>query len=95
MTRHVYDHPRPAVAVDLVLFGIVEQRLVVLRGRRAAAPHKGRACLPGAYVRETESADEACARKIASVASRARCALCRSIAPRGIRRLRHDTLNVG
>jgi 8-oxo-dGTP diphosphatase len=67
MSRYTYDYPRPAVAVDLVLFGIKEQRLVVLRGRRAAAPHKGRACFPGTYVRENESADDACARKIKSI----------------------------
>lgn len=62
-----YDYPRPAVAVDLVLFGIINQKLMLLRGRRAAAPHKGRACLPGTYVRETESAEQACERKIQSV----------------------------
>jgi 8-oxo-dGTP diphosphatase len=67
MSRYTYDYPRPAVAVDLVLFGILDQRLVVLRGRRAAAPHKGRVCLPGTYVRENESADDACARKIRSI----------------------------
>src|SRR5262245_33924973 len=67
MSRYTYDYPRPAVAVDLVLFGIQDQGLVVLRGRRAAAPHKGRVCLPGTYVRETESADDACARKIKSI----------------------------
>lgn len=67
MSRYIYDYPRPAVAVDLVLFGIKEQRLMVLRGRRAVAPHKGRVCLPGTYVRENESADDACARKIKSI----------------------------
>ena len=67
MKTYSYDYPRPAVAVDLVLFGIVEQKLVVLRGRRAAPPHKGRASLPGTYVRESESSDEACARKIKSI----------------------------
>jgi 8-oxo-dGTP diphosphatase len=67
MSRHTYDYPRPAVAVDLVLFGILDQRLVVLRGRRAAEPHKGRVCFPGTYVRQDESADDACARKIKSI----------------------------
>ena len=67
MKSYRYDYPRPAVAVDLVLFGIVDQRLVVLRGRRAAAPHKGRDSLPGTYVRENESSDDACARKIKSI----------------------------
>lgn len=64
---HHYKHPRPAVAVDLVLFGIEAERLVVLAGQRAAAPHKGRICLPGTYVREDENAADACARKIASI----------------------------
>lgn len=64
---HRYEYPRPAIAVDLILFGIVDQNLKVLVGRRAAAPHKGRACLPGTYVRETESAEDACARKIKSI----------------------------
>ena len=67
MTRYHYDHPRPSVAVDLVLFALAEARLVVLVGRRAAAPHKGRRCLPGTYVREDENAEEACDRKIRSI----------------------------
>lgn len=67
MKTYQYDYPRPAVAVDLVLFGIINQKLMLLRGRRAALPHKGRACLPGTYVRETESAEQACERKIHSV----------------------------
>lgn len=62
-----YNHPRPAVAVDLILFGIIDGTLKALVGRRAAAPHKGRACLPGTYVREEESAEDACARKIKSI----------------------------
>ncbi|MEO6003840.1 MAG: NUDIX domain-containing protein [Opitutus sp.] len=67
MKTYSYSYPRPAVAVDLVLFGLVAQKLVVLRGRRAAPPHKGRASLPGTYVREHESSDDACARKIKSI----------------------------
>jgi 8-oxo-dGTP diphosphatase len=67
MKRYSYEYPRPAVAVDLVLFGIINEQLVVLRGRRAAPPHKGRASLPGTYVREAESSDDACARKIKSI----------------------------
>jgi 8-oxo-dGTP diphosphatase len=65
--RYAYEHPRPSVAVDLVLFGIIDHALHVLCGRRAASPHKGRVCLPGTYIRETESAEDACARKIASI----------------------------
>ena len=62
-----YEYPRPDVAVDLILFGIVENSLRALVGRRVVAPHKGRSCLPGTYVRERESAEDACARKIASI----------------------------
>ena len=65
--KYKYEFPRPAVAVDLVLFGIVEQQLAVLRGRRAATPHKGKVSLPGTYVRENEIAEDACARKIKSI----------------------------
>ena len=64
---HEYKYPRPSVAVDLVLFGISEQKLVVLLGQRAAPPHKGRSCFPGTYVRENESAADACDRKIKSI----------------------------
>ena len=64
---YAYEHPRPAVAVDLILFGIVEDSLKVLAGRRAVAPHKGRTCFPGTYVREPESAEDACARKIKAI----------------------------
>lgn len=62
-----YAYPRPAVAVDLILFGIFDQALKVLVGRRAASPYRGRACLPGTYVFEDESAEAACARKIKSI----------------------------
>ena len=61
------QYPRPAVAIDLALFGLVEQQLQVLVGRRAAPPHRGLICLPGTYLRENEDATGACARKIASI----------------------------
>ena len=64
---HKYNHPRPSVAVDLVLFGIREEKLVVLLGRRVVAPHRGRACLPGTYIHEDESAADACDRKIKAI----------------------------
>ncbi|WP_404420505.1 NrtR DNA-binding winged helix domain-containing protein [Nibricoccus sp. IMCC34717] len=62
-----YKYPRPAVAVDLVLFGIIDQKLVALLGERSAPPYKGRLCLPGTYVRENESAADACDRKIKAI----------------------------
>ncbi len=64
---YTYKHPRPSVAIDLVLFGIIDHKLVILTGRRAEPPYKGRASLPGAYVYEDESAEETCTRKIKSI----------------------------
>ena len=62
-----YKYPHPAVAVDLVLFGIRQGQLVVLVGRRVEPPQRGRRCLPGAYVHENESAADACERKITAI----------------------------
>lgn len=59
--------PHPAVAVDLVLFGLDRLKLVVLLGRRSEAPFLGRVCFPGTYVREDESAADACERKIRAI----------------------------
>lgn len=60
-------YPRPAVAVDLILFALVDGELRVLVGRRAAVPFQGGTCFPGTYLREDETGEGACARKIASI----------------------------
>lgn len=65
--RFCYAFPHPAVAVDLVLFGLSQGKLVVLLGRRIEAPYQGRVCFPGTYVREDESAADACERKIQAI----------------------------
>jgi len=67
MKRVSFKHQRPAVAIDLVLFGVVDGSLHVLVGKRADGPHLGKTCLPGTYLREHEDASAACARKIASI----------------------------
>ncbi len=64
---HPEKYPHIPVAVDMVLFGIIEQRLVILTGFRTEAPFKNRASLPGSYVLEDESAQDACGRKIKSI----------------------------
>jgi 8-oxo-dGTP diphosphatase len=64
---HQYDYPRPAVAVDLVLFGLVAGRLAVLRGTRAVPPSQWQYSLPGTFVHENEDAEAACARKIKAI----------------------------
>ncbi len=63
----VHKSSKITVAVDLVLFGIINQRLVMLTGRRTQPPHKDNLSLPGSYIYEDESAPEACDRKIKSI----------------------------
>ena len=60
-------YPRITVAVDMVLFSIINRELYILAGRRTEAPYKDRSSLPGSYVCEDESAEDACARKIKSI----------------------------
>ena len=44
-------YPRPAVAVDLVIFTITDTDLKLLLIRRGLAPHQGMWALPGGFVR--------------------------------------------
>ncbi len=66
-----FDYPRPSVAVDLVVFTIVDADLKVLLVRRGEAPSKGGLALPGGFVRvgmtpteQGESVDAAAAREL-------------------------------
>jgi 8-oxo-dGTP diphosphatase len=52
------DYPRPSVAVDLVVFTIIDARLVVLLVRRKEHPFKGQWVIPGGFVRVGEGADQ-------------------------------------
>jgi 8-oxo-dGTP diphosphatase len=45
------DFPRPSVAVDIVIFTILDADLKVLLVRRKGHPHKGEWALPGGFVR--------------------------------------------
>jgi 8-oxo-dGTP diphosphatase len=59
--RHpfAYDHPRPSVTVDCVIFGFDGQAgLEVLLIRRGAEPHKGMWALPGGFVRVSDRGDQ-------------------------------------
>ncbi|RME55426.1 MAG: NUDIX hydrolase, partial [Caldilineae bacterium] len=62
---YVYEHPRPAVTVDMVLFAFVENELRVLLIRRAGEPFQGRWALPGGFVEIDESLEEAAQRELA------------------------------
>lgn len=67
-----FDYPRPSVAVDLVVFTMLDADLKVLLVRRGEAPQKGEHALPGGFVRvgmtptdQGESVDAAAARELA------------------------------
>jgi 8-oxo-dGTP diphosphatase len=62
--RYCYEHPRPGLTVDVVLFrerGGQAEVLVVERGRE---PYKGRLAFPGGYVNDMEPLDEAARREL-------------------------------
>lgn len=61
---HCYDHPRPALTVDIVLFHPVGNRVEVLLIKRAREPFKGRWALPGGFVEKDESLEAAAAREL-------------------------------
>lgn len=52
------DYPRPSVAVDLVIFTIIDAQLRVLLVKRQEHPFKGNWALPGGFVRVGESAKD-------------------------------------
>lgn len=61
-----YSHPRPAVTVDCVVFGIdlKQDDLKVLLIQRDVPPFKGQWALPGGFVRMDENLDQAARREL-------------------------------
>lgn len=62
--KHCYDHPRPAVTVDIVLFHRAHRGARVLLVKRKHEPFKGRWAFPGGFVGEDESLEAAAAREL-------------------------------
>jgi len=57
-TYKAKDYPKPSVAVDLVIFTVVDAVLKVLLIKRKGHPHKGKWALPGGFVDVGNSYDE-------------------------------------
>lgn len=60
---HSYEHPRPALTVDCVVFGLDEE-LQVLLIRRGLEPFVGKWALPGGFVHVDESLEQAARREL-------------------------------
>ncbi len=63
---YCYEHPRPAVAADAVVFGFdrKEERTYVLLIRRGKPPFEEKWAFPGGFLHMDESAEEACRREL-------------------------------
>lgn len=59
-----YDHPRPALTVDIVVFSRQEDTLGVLLIKRAREPFEGHWAFPGGFVDKDESLEDAAAREL-------------------------------
>jgi 8-oxo-dGTP diphosphatase len=60
--KYTYDYARPALTSDCVLFGFDEGELKLLLLQRAGEPFKNQWALPGGFVKENESAEDAARR---------------------------------
>jgi 8-oxo-dGTP diphosphatase len=63
-TPYCYEHPRPQVSVDLVVFALVESSLRVLLIRRGREPFAGHWAIPGGFLGIDEPAEAAARREL-------------------------------
>ena len=61
---YTYEHPHPAVTVDIVVFNLYAGLLHVLLIQRAAEPFIGIWALPGGFVQMDEGLEEAARREL-------------------------------
>jgi 8-oxo-dGTP diphosphatase len=64
-SRYSYEYPRPALAVDCVIFGYDSEELRVLLIQRDLPPFAGEWALPGGFVRMEESLEASARRELA------------------------------
>jgi 8-oxo-dGTP diphosphatase len=62
--KYSYPYPRPALAVDAVVFGFADEDVCGLFIERALEPFKGRWALPGGFVRPGETPEAAARREL-------------------------------
>ena len=58
------DHKKPSLTVDCVVFGLDEEDLKIILIQRDRDPYKGRWALPGGFVHNDESLEEAAMREL-------------------------------
>jgi len=61
---YTYDHPHPAVTVDIVVFTVKAGRIAAVLIQRADWPHAGKWALPGGFVDIDESLKRAAFREL-------------------------------
>ena len=59
-----YKHPRPALTIDCVVFGLDGLDLRVLLIQRGSGPHEGSWALPGGFVELDETLEMAAMREL-------------------------------
>lgn len=64
VNSYCYDHPRPALTVDIVLLHRSSKGVEVLLIKRAGEPFKGLWAFPGGFVDKDESLERAAAREL-------------------------------
>ncbi len=67
MPKPGYSYPRHLLAVDCIVLGYEDESLKILLTRRAFEPAKGEWSLPGGWVCEQETAEEAAARVLLQI----------------------------
>jgi 8-oxo-dGTP diphosphatase len=61
---YCYDHPRPSVTVDLVVFTMIDGTLRVLLVRRGRSPFAGQWAIPGGFLGIDEPPEDAARREL-------------------------------
>jgi 8-oxo-dGTP diphosphatase len=63
-STYCYDHPRPAVTVDLVVFTLIKGKPRVLLVKRKSPPFEGRWAIPGGFLDIDEPVEDGARREL-------------------------------